>query len=131
MLSDDFMESVPALLANAAAEDVAAAVMSMCNAEPLSRFLAWLCNIRPFLFRGSFVPRHRVRNAHNLELVLCVEADLALVVNGEPLPRSKQRNKEEACSRGFANLPSPAEADFDLSHARRLKSFSRRSHPLP
>jgi hypothetical protein len=66
---------------------------------------------------------------HYLELVESVEIDLALVVNGKPLPRSKQRSKEEACSRSFANLPSSAEADVDLTHTSRLKTL--REAPTP
>jgi len=61
--------------------------------------------------------------SHYLELVESVESDLALLADGKSLPRSKQRNKEEACSRGFANLPNPDKPDVDLSHTRRLKAL--------
>ncbi len=132
---DDFMLSSPTLLAKAAAKDVAA-VMSMGNAEQLSRFLACLYNDRPTLFQGNFVNifdfdmRGYLKQcvSHYLDLVANVEADLALTIDGKPLPRPKQRNKEEARSRGFAQLPSPAEADVDLFHTQPLKTL--RLHPL-
>jgi hypothetical protein len=131
---DDFMLSGPTLLAKAAAKDVAT-VMSMGKAEPLSRFLACLYGVRPTFVRGSFVNvvefdmRDYLKQcvSHYFDLVSSVEADLAILADGKSLPRSKQRNKEEACSRGFANLPSPESPDVDLSHTRRLRSL-REAH---
>ena len=130
------MLSGPTALVEAAANDVAS-VMSMGKAEPLSRFLACLYSVRPTSFQGRLVNlvefdmRDYLRQcvSHYLELVASVEADFALVADGKPLPRSKQRNKEEACSRGFAHLPSPSDITADLAHTRRLSILRDASTP--